>query len=164
LGPRFANSSAQADFQGEKLMPRISPEARSASIFRAGNKPLPVPKGLKPAAAGAIWRATVGAKPPDYFCPTDQELLTRFCTLSARARELERMLAATPADAPAAGRIERRLLAISATLGNLAQRLRLSPAARIERHSGQRSETWSRPAWDDDDHELLGGRAVSGRR
>ena len=142
-------------------MPRMSSEARSASLYRAGTSPLRVPSSLKPAAARAIWRATVQGKPSDYFRPSDSELLTRYCTLNARAAELERLLAATPADDPDGAGIERRLVAIAGAVGGLAQRLRLNPAARIERHSGQRAETANNGS--NATIVDLGGYAVHGR-
>jgi hypothetical protein len=141
-------------------MPRQSAEARGASIYLAGTKPLPVPKSLKPAASRRVWLATVNARPADYFGPGDVPLLERWCTLSARAREVEALLASTPADAPDAAAIERRLLAISTGLAGLAQRLRLTVVQRIERHSGQRSEAGPGTALARDG--LLGARGNGG--
>jgi hypothetical protein len=136
-------------------MPRISPEARSSSLYLASTKPLSMPKGLEPAAARAVWQKTIGSRPLDFFHRSDGELLTRFCTLSARAQELEQLIAVTPPDNPEAAGIERRLVAISAALGTLASKLRIVPQARIERHSGQRMEV---STLDDPLIAVFGGR------
>jgi phage terminase small subunit len=142
-------------------LPRQSAEARGASIYLAGNRPLAPPKTLA-RPAKAVWRQIVESRPPDYFRQWDIPLLTRYCALSARAAEVEAVVSATPVDAKDAPRLEKRLATLAAAVGGLAQRLRLTPAARIERHSGQRNETWSIPPREEEDR-LIGGYAVWGR-
>jgi hypothetical protein len=115
-----------------------------------------VPKALEPARARQVWREITGSKPADYFLKTDTTLLTRLCTLSARAEALEELLATTPVQSEEAPRLERRLVAISAALTSLASKLRLTIAHRVERHSAIRSsEAMNLPKpW------LIGGRAI----
>lgn len=140
-------------------MPRLSAEAKLAAGFLPEREPLPVPKGMQPARARAIWTEIVTSKPPAYFLRTDEPLLRRFCTLCTRAEGLERLMAAAPIEAPEQPRLERRLVSISAALAGLSGKLRLNPQGRIERHATVRSsEKGSRPPpWAD---ELIGGRTV----
>jgi hypothetical protein len=90
--------------------------------------------------------------------------LARFCVLTARAEDIEQVLAATPVQSEHAPRLERRALAIAATLGGLAQKLRLTTAARIERHAAVRSaevKTLGKP-WNA--NKLIGGHALKRSR
>jgi hypothetical protein len=140
-------------------VPRKSAEAQLATAFRPRPLPLPVPTGLQPARARAIWLAITRSKPAGYFLKMDEPLLTRLCTLCARAEGLEQLMAQNPLDSPEAPRLERRLVSISAALTSLSAKLRLTVAHRIERHAAARSsEAESRPKpWD---AELIGGRAT----
>jgi hypothetical protein len=143
-------------------VPRISSEAQFAAAFRPQPQPLPVPKGLQPARARAIWREITASKPADYFLIADTPLLTRLCTLCARAEGLEQLIAVTPLESEKSPRLERRLVSISAALTSLASKLRLTGSHRIERHAAARSseaERHPRP-WDP---ELIGGWATRPR-
>jgi hypothetical protein len=106
-----------------------------------------------------IWAELVGSKPSSYFQTADGPLLARFCVLAARAEEIEQALASTPVQSEEAGRLERRALAVAAGLGGLAQKLRLTVASRVGRHSPARSaevKGWVGKPWE----ELIGGHAV----
>jgi hypothetical protein len=148
-------------------MPRISAEARMAAGFLPGLEPLPVPKGLQPARARAIWVQIVSSRPADYFLPSDEWLLRRFCSLAARAEQVERLTAISALEAPDQRGLERRLVSISASLAGLSAKLRLNPQGRIERHAAVRSavRSWP-PPWyggrktSKDDSDLIGGHAL----
>jgi hypothetical protein len=137
-------------------VPRRSAEAQNLAAFLPKPAPLPVPKGLAPKRARAIWIELVGSKDPSYFLRMDVPLLTRFCTLAARAEGLEQLMATMPVQSEEAPRLERRLTSISAALTGLAQKLRLTVAHRVERHAAARSSealNFEKP-W------LIGGRAT----
>src|SRR5579859_6634031 len=68
-------------------MPRISAEARSAAVFRAGAEPVGPPAHLCRAAA-AIWREIVASKPADWFDVGARPVLASYCTISARIADL----------------------------------------------------------------------------
>jgi len=140
-------------------MPRTSAEAQLMAAFRPQPQPLAAPKSLHPARARTIWRQLVEAKPADYFLTTDVPLLSRFCTLAARAEEIEEVLASVPVQSTEAPRLERRLTAIASMMTNLAVKLRLTVASRVERHAAIRSaeaKDFLKP-WEE---RLLGGHTT----
>jgi hypothetical protein len=142
-------------------MPRQSPEARGAAAFRAGGAPLEPPKHLSKEAA-ALWLAITACKPPDWFDPASAVLLEEFCEVATHLRALHQRLARLReagvwAEAAAT---ERRWLRLGARLAGLAQKLRLTPQAGINRKSRMLDERGSGGA---PRNPLLGGEAVWGR-
>jgi hypothetical protein len=135
-------------------MPRISPEARSASLWRAGNAPPPPPKDLSPEAQ-KIWKRLAGSRPGDWFDAAAQELLKRLCRTLVTVDRVHDQLEAAAGTAK-----EPELIKLTAQLNGsvkaLMVALRLTPQARIDWHSGQKDE---RDHFDDEDG-LLGGAAV----
>jgi hypothetical protein len=140
-------------------VPRKSADALFAAALRPQPQPLPVPEGLQPARAREIWREITESKPGDYFLRADTPLLTRLCTLCARAEDLEQLMAATPLESEKSPRLERRLVSIAAAVTNVCSKLRLTVSHRIERHAAVRSSEAQRlpRPWDP---EFIGGRAI----
>jgi hypothetical protein len=62
-------------------------------------------------------------------------LLRQYCVLSIQSLAVEGALAAADVADDAAPRLERRLRGLAATCAGLAAKLRLTPAARIDRRS-----------------------------
>lgn len=146
-------------------MPRISPEARGASIRNAGLTPPPPPKDLSPEARD-IWVAVTRSKPADWWGgEAALRLLRRFCRLSVLAEQLHDRVDRIGLDNADAEAAIKQLLSISVTMGTLATKLRLSVQNGVERHSAHRFETGSGRPWEplsdaEMKRELLGGNAT----
>jgi phage terminase small subunit len=134
-------------------MPRKSPEAIAASLYRTGVTPPEPPKDLS-AAAQKVWRRLAGSRPGDWFDPAGQELLKRLCrtlvTAEAVHDQLDQAMGTTRAE-----NLIKLTAQLNASVKALAVALRLTPQARIDWHSGQKDERWF-----DDEDGLLGGAAI----
>jgi hypothetical protein len=135
-------------------MPRVSVEAKSAALFRAGAAHRPPPRRLC-AAAKALWREIIGDRPVDYFRPGSFEALEQFCEFTIEQRRAIRSLkAASAEDYPARLRVTRDLTSMLAVL---ARQLRLSVQAGSRYDAGKTDEKGDAPT---PRSRLLGGSAV----
>ena len=66
-------------------MPRISPAARAAAVWRAGGRKPAPPKHMS-AAAKRIWRQIVDDRPGDWFRASNLLLLEQLCETVAAQR------------------------------------------------------------------------------
>jgi hypothetical protein len=138
-------------------MPRQSGEDRAAAVWRTKGRP-PGPPGYLSDDAAAVWRTITADRPPDYFRPSNYDLLASYCSLVVTSRELFRRLedldprtqsisfASTVAHAAK----------LSTALTGFASKLRLCPSNEIDRKSRRQDQR----AFPDD--PLLGGYAVHG--
>jgi hypothetical protein len=125
-------------------MPRQSSEGRSGAFFRAGAARAEAPKHLSKEAA-TLWLAITACKPADYFDPASAVLLEEYVEVAVQARALHQHLARLrKADGwSEAAATERRWLRLRSRLAGLAQKLRLTPQAAINRKSRMLDERGS---------------------
>jgi hypothetical protein len=139
-------------------MPRKSPEARGAALFRIAALPPEPPADLTPEGK-SLWRETVRERPGDWFNPISTRLLHVLVQQLVVCGDLQRLYDMQDSY-PAAGQVLKQLLAVSANCASIAARLRLTPQALIDRRSGQISEKGPGGKAND---PLLGGNAVWGQ-
>ena len=140
-------------------MARMSPEARGASIRRAGITPPEPPKDLAPEARD-LWISIAASKPADWWQGEGGlRLLRRYVRVSILAEQLNDRLDTVGLDHPDAADLVKQILCCSTTCGVLAAKLRLNPQTGIERHSGHRFEKGGPRPWEDHSPRL-GGNAV----
>jgi phage terminase small subunit len=120
-------------------VPRLSAEARSAEMWRAGEALPPAPKYLCEDASG-LWAEVVASKPAGYFDPASLCLLEVFCSAAAILRQMSaRMNALDPKDREY-GRLVRLSATMSGTLSTMATRLRLCQSSRLRHEDGRLNE------------------------
>jgi hypothetical protein len=137
-------------------MPRLSPEARSASLYRATIRPAPpAPKSFD-AETSELWRQIIGSKPRDWWLPGNLRLLRRYVRLCQTVERWEAALETLQPGTREATRVLKEVVSCNASLSLLASKLRLSITAEIDRKSGRLTEAGAR-VFDD---PLLGGVGV----
>jgi hypothetical protein len=127
-------------------MPRISPAARAAAIWRSGGRK-PAPPRHMSTAAKRIWRGIVADRPIDWFRPGSLLLLEQLCEVMVAQRAALAQLARDPRDVDAI----RAVKDYAGILNVTASRLRLTVQTDVERKSRKVDER--EPAAD----VLLGG-------
>jgi phage terminase small subunit len=133
-------------------MPRLSAEARSSSVWRAGGGEHPrAPKHLSREAKG-IWREIVESRPADFFSPGSLHLLEQFCVTMVAQRANMAAVEARPFD----DEVVERLARLGALLNATATKLRLSIQSALRTESGKNDEREATPA----KAELIGGRRL----
>jgi hypothetical protein len=139
-------------------MPRKSPEATAAVLWRTGGKVAPPPANLGEPEA-KLWRAITAARPVDWFDAASLPLLQRYVRTAIHAEKLADELDLAPIGSPAHAALVKMVVQCNASLGGLAARLRLSTQVSITPrstgHLGERG--WA-------DSALLGGKAIDGER
>ena len=83
-------------------MPRISPAARAAAVWKAGGRKPTPPKHMS-AAARSIWRQIVADRPADWFRPGSLLLLEQLCEIMVAQRAALAQLARMPGDSDTIG-------------------------------------------------------------
>jgi hypothetical protein len=136
-------------------MPRISAEAKAASIFRVGGQYPKPPSGFSGAKA-KMWRDIVHSKPLDWFSAGSLLLLARYCEVMARAAQVSALVAQLPADADTAAAAEKRLVALNTNAAVLATKLRLTVQDAVNRKDRKLDEAGQDGG---DVHPLIGGKA-----
>jgi hypothetical protein len=137
-------------------VPRISQEAKSAALFRAGSVRRPPPRRLC-AAAKTLWREIVEDRPADYFRPGSFEALEQYCALTIEQRRAIRALkGASPNNDDYAAKLK-AAKDLTTILATLARQLRLSVQAVTRGDAGKMSEKGAGAA-----DRLLGGKAIWG--
>jgi hypothetical protein len=132
-------------------MPRISPAARAAAIWKTrGQKPSP-PKHMS-TEAKRIWSAIVDDRPADWFRPGNLLLLEQLCEVMVAQRKAMAQLAKVPGDPE----IIRAVKDFAAIVNGTAAKLRLTVQADVYRRSRRVDEKepqadvllggWERPA------------------
>jgi hypothetical protein len=132
-------------------MPRISPAARAAAIWKTrGQKPWP-PKHMS-TEAKRIWSAIVDDRPADWFRPGNLLLLEQLCEVMVAQRKAMAQLAKVPGDPE----IIRAVKDFAAIVNGTAAKLRLTVQADVDRRSRRVDEKepqadvllggWERPA------------------
>jgi phage terminase small subunit len=130
-------------------VPRISPEARAAALWRAGAVPPQPPRHLS-RDAKAIWREVVGCRPADFFQPGALHLLEQFCAVVVVQRVILDELTKDPTN----GELVKRAKELGTLSATLAQKLRLSIQSALRGDAGRNAERQP-PV-----NPLLGGSAV----
>jgi phage terminase small subunit len=111
-------------------MPRISPAARAAAIWKTGGqKPRP-PKHLS-ADAKRIWSEIVDDRPADWFRPGSLLMLEQLCEVMVAQRKALMQLAKNPNDPDTI----RAVKDFAAIVNGTAVKLRLSVQADVDRRS-----------------------------
>jgi hypothetical protein len=140
-------------------MPRLSAEARMATAFRAGAKPPQPPRDLGPAAA-AVWRSIMQSKPLGFFDSSLPQLAV-YCRIMATLDRISAELEETPPGTERSAQLVKEVRALGSVVAVHGRQLRITNTARIDRKAGILDEAGPGRLLDDD---LLGGRAVWGRR
>lgn len=119
----------------------------------ASQRPLPL-EHLS-AAACAVWRDVVGAKPPDFFDRGSLGLLEAYCTALAEHRKIMAVIALLdPVEhINQFAKLTRLADAHAARVSQLGVRMRLSQSARIDQRSAARAVAnqagnFVRPPWE----------------
>lgn len=144
-------------------MPRISAEARSAAVYRAGGKASAPPSELSDGAK-KLWRSIVSCKPVSWFDGGSLPILARYCEAMAQAEriedELRRLVDVTD---PVYLKLTQALISLNANCTTMAVKLRLSVQNNIDRKSRKLDEIGT---GENDESEvnsaktLLGGNAA----
>jgi hypothetical protein len=133
-------------------MPRMSAEARGASVYQAGGEAPSVPSELTPQEA-AIWREVVDSKPVDWFDGGSLGLLRQYCSTMAQARLVaEHLRTCSWEDAVY---LEKRLTVLNTSCTMLATKLRISVQNKFDTRSGMLTEKKKKS-----DDNILGGNAL----
>ncbi len=111
-------------------MPRISPAARAAAVWKAGGRKPTPPKHMS-AAARSIWRQIVADRPADWFRPGSLLLLEQLCEIMVAQRAALAQLARMPGDSETIRAVKDYAGILNAT----ASRLRLTVQADVDRRS-----------------------------
>jgi hypothetical protein len=132
-------------------MPRVSPAARAAAMWKGGGQKPPPPKHM-PAQARRIWQAIVDDRPSDFFRPGSLLLLEQLCSVMVAQRAALAQLVQTPGDPDTIKAVKDYAAIVNST----AVKLRLTVQADVERHSRHVDEKepaadvllagWKRPA------------------
>jgi hypothetical protein len=117
-------------------MARKSPEDRSASYHRVGNKP-PAPPAIMSADGKLLWRKVVNSRAWDFFDAASQELLMQFCELSVQQRENLRQMREDPMKPE---RWQAAAAKLQTAICSLSVKLRLSPSTVLAKQSGRLDE------------------------
>ena len=137
-------------------MPRRSVEALAAAVYRAGGSPPEPPKDLG-ASARALWCQIAASKSPDWFDPANLRLLRRYCRTAITAEIWHDRLDQAEVGSPASVALCKLVIALNASIGVMAAKLRLTVQNQIDRRSGKLNE---RGLGDIDPDGLLGGRGL----
>jgi hypothetical protein len=136
-------------------MPRKSPEAMTATLYRSQGK-APAPPAHLDRKAKALWREITHAYPVDYFLPGAEQLLEAFVEAVVMRRFYVDLWKRHPGDQEYA----KSVATLTNTLNQTAQKLRLSNSARLHRHSGILQEQETKPLDDGNDTTLYGTNVV----
>jgi phage terminase small subunit len=116
-------------------MPRISSEAKSGALWRAGIDPPKAPKHLS-REAKTIWTSIVQSRPADFFDAGNLPLLEQYCSVVPAQRQTMADLERDPTDY---GTID-RLVKFGNFLNAIASKLRLTPQSTTRPESGKNYE------------------------
>jgi hypothetical protein len=134
-------------------MPRLSPEARGALLYRQGAKAPAPPKHLR-AEAKALWRTITHAYPVDYFQPGADLLLESFVETVL----MRRFYASLLKNDPASPEYLKAITMLANSMNQTAQKLRLANSSRLFKRSGILDEVDTKPIAEGDNvHRLLFG-------
>jgi hypothetical protein len=124
-------------------MAKLSAENRSGELYRNRNNLLRTPRNLTKTERD-LFRAILASKPADWFSPATAILLTRYVRTAGLAERLHAALDLAPIGSPEAALFLRQVMAANASLGTLANRMRLSQQVSISaRSTGRMSERGS---------------------
>jgi len=104
-----------------------------------------------------LWRGIVASKPIGFFDAGSLILLGRYVRMACWVEVLENELIGQPALLPRSAGIESRLVKANGCLAQLANKLRLSVEASVDRRSGMLTEKPSGKDGDESEDVLLGG-------
>jgi hypothetical protein len=106
-------------------MPRKSPEAISAALYRARNGVPPAPpRDLSPAAA-KLWRQITASRPSDWFDGGSLPLLHRLCRTVISVERLHDAYDATDPTSSKAADLVKQIAALNASVAGMSQKLRI---------------------------------------
>ena len=137
-------------------MPRKSAESLSFAMYHVGAAP-PEPPNDMDVASSALWREIAADRPADWFTPASLRLLRRYCRTCVTAEQWHDKLDMLDVGSEQSVIACKQIIALNASIGIMASKLRLSVQNDIDRRGGRLNE---RGLGANDEDRLLGGRAV----
>jgi hypothetical protein len=144
-------------------MPRLTPEATAAAVYRTGSK-WPKPPRVLSRRAREVWREIVHSAPPDRYYGHLHQLRGYCSAVDERERIAEALAKSKPGSVEQL-RLTKALKQFADLVAREGRHLRVNLSSRVDRKAGILDEPGPSPELvvDNDHLGLIGGRAISAR-